>query len=337
MGTWLVWLWRLARTPKFIKWLAVELGPGALGMFRAWVTRLRNREVAIDEADQIDGHFSGVIIDGKRHLVVWKAGEPVSAYPPVAGDLREKLRQHTREGLKNPDDLPTRRARRWVAHHVPRPGQGESGVTSDPDRRLIEAISDASRYHAGQFRKGTEVPYLAHLLSVAALVIEDGGSENEAIAALLHDAVEDAGGKPTLEEIRKHFGDEVAMIVEACSDTNVTPKPPWKERKEAYLAHLRAPDTPDSVLRVSLADKLHNARAILSDYRTLGDDLWERFNTRSADDQLWYYSELAQIFSARMPGPLSTELSRVVTELAQLIAVGFVNAPQREAVNPAPE
>jgi len=134
-----------------------------------------------------------------------------------------------------------------------------------------------------------------------------------------------------------HFGDEVAMIVEACSDTNVTPKPPWKERKEAYLAHLRAPDTPDSVLRVSLADKLHNARTILSDYRTFGDDLWERFNTRSADDQLWYYGELAQIFSARMPGPLSSELSRVITELAQLIAVGFVNAPQREAVNPAPE
>jgi HD domain len=321
MGPWLVWLWRLARSPKFIKWLALELGPGALGTFRAWVTRLRNREVAIDEADQIDGRFSGAIIDGERHLVVWKGGEPVSAYPPIEGDLREKLREHTREGLKHPDDLPTRRARRWVAHHVPRPGQRGSSGASDPDRRFIEAISDASRYHAGQLRKGTEVPYLAHLLSVAALVIEAGGSENEAIAALLHDAVEDAGGKATLEEIRQHFGDEVAMIVEACSDTDITPKPPWKERKEAYLARLREPDTPDSVLRVSLGDKLHNARSILSDYGTLGDDLWERFKTKSAGDQLWYYGELAQIFSSRMPGPQSSELGRVVAELARLAAV----------------
>ena len=151
-----------------------------------------------------------------------------------------------------------------------------SPMPPDPDKRsgqrFIAAVEEASRYHAGQLRKGTEVPYLAHLLSVAALVLEDGGSEDEAIAALLHDAVEDAGGRRTLEAIRERFGDEVAMIVMACSDTDATPKPPWRARKESYLAHLADETTPASVLRVSLADKLHNARAILSDYRILGED-----------------------------------------------------------------
>ena len=184
--------------------------------------------------------------------------------------------------------------------------------------RFLEAVGQASRHHADQFRKGTQIPYLAHLLSVAALVMEDGGSEDEAIAALLHDAVEDAGGKPTLEAIRQQFGDEVATIVEACSDTDVIPKPPWRERKEAYLAHLQDPKTPRSVLRVSLADKLHNARAILSDYRQMGDDLWSRFNTKSGEDQLWYYRSLADIFCSRLPGALADELERTVRDIEEL-------------------
>jgi hypothetical protein len=115
-----VWLARLARSPKFLKWLVGELGPNAGRLFGAWVARLRNRQIAIDEADQIDGHFSAAVIDGKRHLVVWKDGEPVSAYPPVTnGELKDKLRLHTREGLKDPDDLPAKRALRWVATHIP--------------------------------------------------------------------------------------------------------------------------------------------------------------------------------------------------------------------------
>ena len=319
MGPWLVWLRWLALSPKFIKWLIEELGPGALGLFRTWMTRLRHRQIAIDEADQIDGHFSAAIIDGERRVVVWKDGVPVSAYPPVTGDLREKLRHHTRQDLKDPDDLPTQRVGRWITNHVPGPGHQESSVTGGFDGRFVEAVSEASRYHAGQLRKGTQIPYLAHLLSVAALVVEDGGSEDEAIAALLHDAMEDAGGQSTLKEIRQHFGDEVAMIVEACSDTDVTPKPPWKKRKEEYLAHLRDPNTPDPVLRVSLADNLHDARAILSDYRRVGDDLWSRFDTKSADDQLWYYGSLADIFRSRMPGALANELERVVLELKRLV------------------
>jgi hypothetical protein len=123
MGPWLVWLARLAKSRKFIKWLFEELGPDALKLFRAWLSRVRNRQTAIDEADQIGGHFSAAIIDGKRHLVVWKDGEPISAYPPItSGDLTEKLRHHTRESLKDPDDLPTKRAVRWVTSHVPHRG-----------------------------------------------------------------------------------------------------------------------------------------------------------------------------------------------------------------------
>jgi hypothetical protein len=120
VAVWFVWLARLARSPKFVKWLIAELGPNAVRLFGAWAARVRNRQIAIDEADQIDGHFSAAIIDGKRHLVVWKDGEPVSAYPPVAGaDLKDKLQLHTREGLKDPDDLPAKRAARWVSDHVP--------------------------------------------------------------------------------------------------------------------------------------------------------------------------------------------------------------------------
>jgi (p)ppGpp synthase/HD superfamily hydrolase len=179
--------------------------------------------------------------------------------------------------------------------------------------RLDEAFALARELHAAQRRKGTDIPYLGHLMAVAALVIEDGGDEDEAVAALLHDAVEDQGGAPTLARIRERFGPRVAAIVEACSDTDETPKPPWRRRKEAYLAHLRDPALPDGALRVSLADKLHNARAILGDLRA-GDDVFDRFNAPRAD-QAWYYRALAATFAERAPGPMADELARVVGQV----------------------
>jgi GTP pyrophosphokinase len=152
-------------------------------------------------------------------------------------------------------------------------------------------------------------------LSVAALVLENGGSEDEAIAGLLHDAVEDQGGAATREAIRRQFGDAVTRIVDGCTDADLTPKPPWRARKEAYIAHLR--DAPPAVLRVSNADKLHNARAILADLRCHGDALWSRFNG-GRDGSLWYYRALVTAYQERGSGPLVAELDQVVTELEQM-------------------
>jgi hypothetical protein len=192
--------------------------------------------------------------------------------------------------------------------------------------RFRAALDYAFELHASQRRKGDEpgVPYLGHLLGVCSQVIEDGGSEDEAIAALLHDAVEDAGGQATLDQIRGRFGKRVARIVEHCSDTDVIPKPPWRERKELYIAGLTDRRTTVGTLRVVAADKLHNARAILDDYRRVGDRLWERFATRSAADQLWYYKSVADILVARIPGPLSFELDRTVGLLSWYVACGGI-------------
>ena len=181
-----------------------------------------------------------------------------------------------------------------------------------------DAVELARELHAGQVRKGTEVPYLSHLLGVASIVLEAGGDETEAIAALLHDAAEDAGGRATLERIRARFGDEVAAIVEACSDSLSEDKEPWPERKRRYLAHLDEPGLPDGALIVSLADKLHNARAIVFDLREHGDALWERFRTGSGPDQLWYYRALTEVFARRRPGRLADELARTVDEMGRL-------------------
>jgi (p)ppGpp synthase/HD superfamily hydrolase len=152
-------------------------------------------------------------------------------------------------------------------------------------------------------------------MAVAAIVLEAGADQDLAIAALLHDAVEDQGGQPTLETIRQQFGDRVAGIVAECSDTDIQPKPPWRARKEAYIAHM-ANVSEDAVL-VSLADKLHNARAILADYRAVGDGVWKRFNA-GKDDVLWYYRELAKAFQTRTGNPLVAELGRVIAELDSL-------------------
>jgi (p)ppGpp synthase/HD superfamily hydrolase len=181
--------------------------------------------------------------------------------------------------------------------------------------RFEEALIFATRLHAGQRRKRTDIPYVAHLLGVTSLVLEQGGDEDEAIAALLHDAVEDQGGEATLEEIRRRFGETVAAIVEGCTDATTVRKPPWRERKAAYVAHVR--QAPASERLVSVADKLHNARSILADYRALGEALWERFNGGKAGT-LWYYRALVQAYRAAGPTPLVEELDRVVSELEKL-------------------
>lgn len=181
--------------------------------------------------------------------------------------------------------------------------------------RFGSALTLAHELHAGQVRKGTAIPYVSHVLAVAGIVLDHGGDEDEAIAALLHDAVEDCGGAPVLAEIRHLFGDRVAGIVAACSDTDQIPKPPWQARKEAYLAHLR--DAPASVRLVSAADKLHNARAILADYREIGEALWARFNATKAQT-LWYYRALVEAFAAHGSSSLVLELARTVEEIERL-------------------
>ena len=180
--------------------------------------------------------------------------------------------------------------------------------------RFSEALVYAADAHRSQLRKDTAIPYVSHLLAVAAIVLEHGGSENEAIAALLHDAIEDAGGDIARQEIRSRFGPEVVAIVDGCTDAETIPKPPWAERKRAYIAHLA--EAGPSVLLVSSADKLHNARSILADYRESGEALWSRFNGGRVGT-LWYYRELANHFSQLRPSRLSAELDLVVTELEQ--------------------
>jgi GTP pyrophosphokinase len=181
--------------------------------------------------------------------------------------------------------------------------------------RFEEALTYATRLHSTQVRKGTNTPYVAHLLGVASIALENGADEDEAIAALLHDAVEDQGGAATREEIRRRFGDRVAEIVDGCTDAEVIPKPPWRARKEAYIQHLALASP--SVRLVSASDKLYNARAILLDYRALGEDLWQRF-TGGRDGSLWYYRALVGAYKAHGSTPLVEELERTVLEIERL-------------------
>jgi (p)ppGpp synthase/HD superfamily hydrolase len=196
-------------------------------------------------------------------------------------------------------------------------------------RRFDQALVYASRLHAEQVRKGTPVPYVAHLLAVAGLELEHGATEDEAIAALLHDAVEDQGGLRTLAAIRRRFGPVVADIVEGCSDTAEDPKPPWRQRKEAYLAHLQRASA--SVRLVSVADKLHNARSTVADLRVRGAVVWTRFRA-GPEEQLWYYDALVATFLRLGPKPLAVELSRVVAEMHALAGT----TRKRRAAVPSP-
>lgn len=181
--------------------------------------------------------------------------------------------------------------------------------------RFELALNYALRLHRDQVRKGTGVPYVSHLLSVAGIAFEYGANEDEAIAALLHDAIEDQGGAGTREEIRRMFGDRIVDIVNGCTDAEVIPKPPWRERKEAYIEHLRSASP--SVRLVSAADKLHNAQTILKDYRKSGEDLWTRFKGGRAGT-LWYYHTLVSVFREGAACPIVDELDRCVIEIEKL-------------------
>jgi (p)ppGpp synthase/HD superfamily hydrolase len=175
------------------------------------------------------------------------------------------------------------------------------------------ALAYAASLHRDQRRKGTDIPYIGHLLAVAALVIEDGGDETAAIAALLHDAVEDQGGPPRAEDIGKLFGPEVRAIVMDCTDSVTDPKPAWRDRKERYVAAIAK--KPVASLRVSVADKLHNATAIERDLAAIGPALWERFRG-GRDGTLWYYRALADAFLASLPNSaLAQALDAAVTRI----------------------
>lgn len=181
--------------------------------------------------------------------------------------------------------------------------------------RFTEALVYAAQLHAAQTRKVSGAPYVSHLLRVCGIALEFGADEDEAIAALLHDAIEDQGGPATREEIRRRFGDRVVEIVDGCTDTDQKPKPPWRQRKEAYLAHLR--DASPSVRLVSASDKLDNARSLLASCRELGDAVWQRF-TGGRDGTLWYYQSVVAVLQSFGPHPLVEELHLAVAELERL-------------------
>jgi (p)ppGpp synthase/HD superfamily hydrolase len=178
--------------------------------------------------------------------------------------------------------------------------------------RFLRAFQFAAKKHAGQTRKASGIPYIAHLMGVASLVLEFGGDEDLAIAALLHDVVEDCGGAPMLKEVRRRFGSRVAKIVDGCTDSDTEPKPPWRERKESYIRHLKSADAETRL--VSAADKLNNVRSILSDYREVGESIWSRFNG-GREGTLWYYRALLEEFLRRKPNRLIRELELAVREL----------------------
>jgi (p)ppGpp synthase/HD superfamily hydrolase len=193
--------------------------------------------------------------------------------------------------------------------------------------RFLRAFLFAAEKHAGQARKASTIPYIAHLMGVASLVLEAGGDEDLAIAALLHDVVEDCGGAPMLKEVRRRFGRRVAKVVDGCTDADTYPKPPWRERKENYIRHLRQADA-DTQL-VSAADKLNNVRSIVSDYREIGESVWSRFNG-GRDGTLWYYRTLRDEFLRHKPNRITRQLALAVKEL-EAVAEGDALSAGRES------
>lgn len=190
--------------------------------------------------------------------------------------------------------------------------------------RFTQALIYATNLHANQVRKGSGVPYVAHLLGVASLVLEYGADEDQAIAALLHDAIEDQGGAVTREEIRQRFGEQVTAIVDGCTDSEIIPKLPWRQRKERCIAHISSADT--SVLLVSVADKLYNAQSILKDYLLVGEDIWERFQGKKAGT-LWYYRSLVTAFNQ---AEVNESIRFLVAELAQVVSTIEILAQDRK-------
>ena len=191
----------------------------------------------------------------------------------------------------------------------------EAPGTARLSSKFDEAFLYAHEAHRNQKRKKTERPYISHLMGVASLVLQYGGDEEQAMAALLHDVVEDCGGAPRLKEIREKFGERVARIVEGCTDSDRTPKPPWRERKQGYLERVRS--EPAEVLLVSAADKLYNIREILMDLREQGAGVWERFSGKR-EGSLWYYRALLEEFRGRTASSLVGELDRTVSELERI-------------------
>jgi (p)ppGpp synthase/HD superfamily hydrolase len=192
-------------------------------------------------------------------------------------------------------------------------GAGSKPIKLGP--RFLRAFEFAAEKHKGQTRKASTIPYIAHLMGVASLVLEAGGDEDLAIAALLHDVVEDCGGVPMSKEVRRRFGARVAKVVDGCTDADTYPKPPWRERKENYIRHLKRADA-DTRL-VSAADKLNNIRSILSDYRAIGEAVWSRFNG-GREGTLWYYRTLRDHFIKHAPNRLTRDFDLAVQELEQL-------------------
>lgn len=181
--------------------------------------------------------------------------------------------------------------------------------------RLIEALRYADECHRGQVRKGTDIPYFCHPLGVASLVLEGGGDEDDVIAALLHDVVEDSGGSARLVEIQSTFGKAIADVVEECSDTNLVPKPPWRERKLAFLN--RVPQLSESARRIVTADKLHNVRSILVERRDVGPALWEKFSGKR-EGTLWYYQQIVERLKRSGREPQLRELEDLVARMELL-------------------
>ena len=181
--------------------------------------------------------------------------------------------------------------------------------------KFEEALVFANQMHQGQLRKNTLSPYIGHLLGVTAIAMEYGANETEAIAALLHDVVEDCGGAERQREIEEKFGREVGEIVAGCTDTDETPKPPWRERKEKYIAHLKSASA--STRLVSAADKLYNTQSVLRILREKGDDVWDRFKG-GKEGTLWYYRSLVEAFRDHGRSALVEELDRVVSEIERI-------------------
>jgi (p)ppGpp synthase/HD superfamily hydrolase len=181
--------------------------------------------------------------------------------------------------------------------------------------RFEQALVYATQLHKNQVRKGGDIPYVSHLLSVAALVLEDGGDEDEAIAGLLHDAIEDSGSTAIREAILVQFGERVAAIVDGCTESCTIPKPPWRDRKLRYIEQMRGASP--SVLRVSMADKLHNARSILADRDREGEAVWDKFKGGKAGT-LWFYRCLLEIYQQAGSNFLVSEIERIVDRLSSL-------------------
>lgn len=181
--------------------------------------------------------------------------------------------------------------------------------------KFEKALSFATQLHATQYRKGSKAPFITHLLSVCAIILEDGGTEDEAIAGLLHDAVEDQGGLKTLEAIKNTFGERIAQIVLECSETHLSPKPPWKERKVQSLAKMK--QISDSAIRVVLADKVHNSQSLIREHQKYGTIIWNNFKA-GREGTVWYFNQVCAVLNERTNSELIHELKLAVNRIEVL-------------------